>query len=75
MIFSPETLSTFFSLYISTRSIFGVALTLFVLYSATLLYHWFRYALMSPLTWAFIILYFGVSAVLLGIMLTVAIAL
>jgi len=47
---------------------FGIVLFIFAVYSVILLYHWVRYAFTSLVTWPAMVIYFGVSFVLIGIM-------
>jgi len=70
MTFSPDIIFSFFTLSGTLWSILGVTAVIFVGYSVILLYHWFRYAFASPLTFLFLTIYFGISAVLFGVLLT-----
>ena len=47
---------------------FVIVLFIFAVYSVILLYHWVRYAFTSLMTWPVMIVYFGVSFVLISVM-------
>ena len=47
---------------------FVIILFIFTVYSVILLYHWWRYAFTSLITWPALAIYFGVSFVLISIM-------
>jgi len=47
---------------------FVIILIIFAVYSVILLYHWWRYAFTSLVTWPALAIYFGVSFVLISIM-------
>jgi len=48
---------------------FLIVLIIFAVYSVILLYHWIRYAFSSLITWPALVIYFGVSFVLISVML------
>ena len=54
--------------------IFIVVLVLFIIYSLILLYHWLKYAFSSLILWPAVIIYLGVSFVLVSTMFFTAIS-
>jgi len=55
--------------------VFWVILILYAVYSLILLYHWFRYAWNSLAVWPVMVVYFGVSFVLISTLIFSALAL
>gem|GEM_PF-5935912 len=49
-----------------------IAFVIFMIYSAILMYHWFKYAMSTPVALSASISYMGLGFVLLFVMLTVS---
>lgn len=72
--FNPVELTTL-SLSDAVWIIFIIVILLFVIYSLILLYHWLKYAFSSLILWPIIMIYLGVSFIIVSIMFFSAISL